>query len=174
MARKRRRRKGGGQAPANLISPPELAARLHPGDRLIGLDVGEKTIGVALSDALLTSATPLHTLRRRKFGEDAAALLDLARREQAAAFIIGHPLNMDGSSGPRAQSVRAFARNLAAPTELPVVLWDERLSTAGVERTLLEADVSRARRAEVVDKLAASWILQGFLDFLRHRRAEGV
>ena len=170
MARKRRKGKGGG-APANMISPEQLAARLEDGQRLIGLDVGEKTIGVALSDALLMSATPLHTIRRRKFGQDAADLLELARRENAAAFIVGHPLNMDGSAGPRAQSVRAFARNLAGLSDIPVVLWDERLSTAGVERTLLEADVSRGRRADVVDKLAASWILQGLLDYLRNRRS---
>ncbi len=157
---------------ANMISPAELAARLEEGQRLLGLDVGEKTIGVALSDALLMSATPMHTIRRQKFSADAAELLELAKRENVAAFVIGHPLNMDGTAGPRAQSVRAFARNLASLSDIPVVLWDERLSTAGVERTLLDADVSRARRAEVVDKLAASWILQGLLDHLRQLRAQ--
>jgi putative Holliday junction resolvase len=171
MARKRRRRRGtGGGLPGNAISPEELAARLEPGRRLIGLDVGEKTIGVALSDALLMTATPLETIRRGKFADDAGKLAALAAKENAAAFVIGHPLNMDGSSGPRAQAARAFARNLARYTDVPVVLWDERLSTAGVERTLIEADVSRARRREVVDKLAASWILQGLLDFLRNLR----
>ena len=171
MARKRRRRKGSGTGqPANAISPQELAARIEDGQRLIGLDVGEKTIGVALSDALLMTATPLETMRRGKFSDDAGKLAGLAARENAAAFVIGHPLNMDGSSGPRAQAARAFARNLAQFTDVPVVLWDERLSTAGVERTLIEADVSRARRKEVVDKLAASWILQGLLDYLRTLR----
>ena len=169
MARKRRKRKGTG-LPANAISPRELAARIEDGQRLIGLDVGEKTIGVALSDALLMTATPLETMKRGKFADDARKLAELAERENAAAFVIGHPLNMDGTSGPRAQAARAFARNLAQFTDVPVVLWDERLSTAGVERTLIEADVSRARRKEVVDKLAASWILQGLLDYLRTLR----
>ena len=151
---------------ANIITPEELAARLLPGQRLIGLDLGEKTIGIALSDALLMSATPLQTLRRTKFTPDAEKLIGLAKRENAAAFVLGLPVNMDGSSGPRVQATKAFARNLAALTDIPLVLWDERLSTAGVERTLIEADVSRAKRAKVVDKLAASWILQGFLDRL--------
>ncbi len=153
-----------------IITPGELAGRIRPGQRLIGLDLGERTIGVALSDALLMSATPLETIRRRKFTPDARRLIALAEREDAAAFILGLPLNMDGSSGPRAQATRAFARNLAGLTEIPLLLWDERLSTAGVERTLLEADVSRGKRAQVVDKLAASWILQGFLDHLRGLR----
>ncbi len=144
----------------------ELAARLRPGQRLIGLDLGEKTIGVALSDALLMTATPLETIRRSKFTPDARRLIGLAEAENAAAFVIGLPVNMDGSEGPRAQSARAFARNLGRLTDIPVLLWDERLSTAGVERALLEADVSRARRSQVVDKLAAAWILQGVLDRL--------
>ncbi len=153
-------------ASTNIITPEDLAARIRPGQRLIGLDLGSRTIGVALSDALLMTATPLETIRRTKFTPDARRLIELAERENAAAFVLGLPVNMDGSSGPRVQSTRAFARNLGRLTDIPVVLWDERLSTAGVERTLLEADVSRARRAEVVDKLAASWILQGLLDRL--------
>ncbi len=141
---------------------------MAPGQKLIGLDVGEKTIGVAVSDGLLTSATPRETLRRGRFTEDAAHLRALVGAENAAAFVIGHPLNMDGSDSPRAQAARAFGRNLTVATGLPVVLWDERLSTAAVERTMLDADLSRRRRAEVVDKLAASWILQGLLDHLRN------
>ncbi len=151
---------------ANIITIEELAGRLRPGQRLIGLDLGEKTIGVALSDALLMTATPLETMRRRRFTPDAEHLIAMAQREDAAAFILGLPVNMDGSSGPRVQATRAFARNLGRLTDIPVVLWDERLSTAAVERAMLEADLSRARRAEVVDKLAAAWILQGALDRL--------
>jgi len=167
MARKRRA-KG---PPPNIITPEELMSRrLKPGQRLLGLDLGEKTIGVALSDALLMTATPVETLKRRKFTEDAQKLIALAEKEEVAAFVLGLPVNMDGSEGPRAQSVRAFARNLGRLTDIPVVLWDERLSTAAVERTMLDADLSRARRAEVVDKLAASWILQGLLDYLRNLR----
>ena len=150
----------------NIITIEELARRLRPGQRLIGLDLGEKTIGIALSDGLRMTATPVETLRRRKFTPDARHLIDLARREDAGAFILGLPVNMDGSCGPRVQATRAFARNLGRLTDIPVVLWDERLSTAAVERTMLEADLSRARRAEVVDKLAAAWILQGALDRL--------
>jgi len=151
---------------SNIITTEELAARIRPGQRLIGLDLGSKTIGIALSDGLLMTATPLETIRRKKFTPDARRLIDLAQREDAAAFVLGLPVNMDGSSGPRVQATKAFARNLGRLTDIPVVFWDERLSTAGVERTLLEADVSRAKRAGVVDKLAASWILQGFLDRL--------
>ena len=112
------------------------------------------------------TATPVETLRRRKFTPDARYIIDMAERENVAAFVIGLPVNMDGSMGPRVQSTKAFARNLARMTDIPVVLWDERLSTAAVERTLLEADMSRAKRAQVVDKLAAAWILQGLLDRL--------
>ncbi len=174
MARKRKRRgKGAGgaaAAAAAFLLPPELLARLQQGQRLIGLDVGEKTIGVAVSDGLLMTATPRETLKRGKFADDAERLTALARAEDAAAFVIGHPVNMDGSDSPRAQAARAFARNLAAAAGLPVLLWDERLSTAAVERTMLDADLSRARRGEVVDKLAAAWILQGLLDHLRQLR----
>lgn len=149
-----------------LASPEDLAALLHGPAPLIGLDLGAKTIGVAVSDVLRTVATARLVIRRTKFTADAAALIDLAAREKAAAFVVGLPVNMDGGEGPRAQSTRAFVRNLERLTALPVLLWDERLSTAAVERMLIEGDTSRARRAQVVDKLAAAWILQGALDRL--------
>lgn len=134
--------------------------------RLLGLDLGSKTIGLALSDVERRIATPLETIRRVKFGQDAAALLRIAETHAVAGLIIGLPLNMDGSEGPRVQSTRAFIRNLAPLTSLPVALWDERLSTLAVTRTLLDADASRARRAAVIDKMAAAYILQGALDRL--------
>ncbi len=142
---------------------------------LVGLDLGTKTIGVAVSDAGRMVATPLETLRRGKFGSDAAALREIVAGRGAVGFVLGWPRNMDGSEGPRAQSTRAFARNLARALELPVALWDERLSTVAVERTLLEADSSRKRRAEVIDKMAAAFILQGALDRLAAiaRQADG-
>jgi putative Holliday junction resolvase len=153
------------------LAPPDfsiehLARRLVPGRPLIGLDVGTKTIGIAVSDLTRRVASARVTLKRGKFAADAKTLLDLAATEKAAGFVIGLPVNMDGSEGPRAQSMRAFARNLARLTELPIALWDERLSTAAVERALIAADRSRARRAELVDKLAAAYILQGALDRL--------
>ena len=144
-----------------------LAGRLAPGSRLLGLDVGAKTIGLALSDVTRSVATPLETIRRTKFQKDADALLAILDRFDIGGLVIGLPLNMDGSEGPRAQATRAFARNLAARTALPIAFWDERLSTAAVTRTLIEADASRARRAELVDKMAAAYILQGALDRLR-------
>jgi putative Holliday junction resolvase len=134
--------------------------------RLLGLDLGTKTIGLALSDLERRIATPLETIRRVKFTQDAAALLKLAAQHAVAGLVIGLPLNMDGSEGPRVQSTRAFVRNLSGLTDLPVVFWDERMSTLAVTRTLLDADASRARRAEVVDKMAAAYILQGALDRL--------
>ena len=134
---------------------------------LFGLDLGTKTIGIAVSDTSRMVASPLVTLKRIKFGKDAEALLKLAAERGVVGIVLGLPLNMDGSEGPRAQSTRAFARNLARLTDLPIGFWDERLSTAAVTRTLLEADASRARRAEVVDKMAAAYILQGALDRLR-------
>ena len=134
---------------------------------LFGLDLGAKTIGIAVSDTSRMVASPLVTLKRTKFGKDAEALLKLAAERGVVGIVLGLPLNMDGSEGPRAQSTRAFARNLARLTDLPIGFWDERLSTAAVTRTLLEADASRARRAEVVDKMAAAYILQGALDRLR-------
>ncbi len=140
---------------------------LPPAGKLLGLDLGTKTIGVAVSDALRYTATPLETIVRTKFTADAARLLGLIEQNAAVALVLGLPLNMDGSEGPRAQSTRAFARNLAQKTDLPIVFWDERLSTSAVTRMLIEADTRRDRRAEIVDKLAASYILQGFLDRLR-------
>lgn len=137
--------------------------------KLLGLDLGTKTIGVAVSDALRYSATPLETIRRTKFGADATAIEAIIAASSAIGIVLGLPLNMDGTEGPRAQSTRAFARNLAQRINLPIAFWDERLSTSAVTRTLIEADVSRAKRANVVDKLAASYILQGALDRLRHK-----
>ena len=145
----------------------ESIASLPPKAPLIGLDLGSKTIGVAISDITRKIASPVETIARKKFTEDAKRLLAIAADRQAGIFVLGLPLNMDGSEGPRAQSTRAFARNLGKLTPLPIVFWDERLSTAAVERMLIGADTSRARRAEVVDKLAATYILQSALDSLR-------
>jgi len=133
---------------------------------LLGLDLGDKTIGLALSDLRRKIASPLLTIRRTKFAADAAALLVEVRRHAVVALVLGLPLNMDGSEGPRAQATRAFARNLAKFTDLPIVFWDERLSTAAVTRTLIAGDLSRKRRGVLVDKLAAAYILQGALDRL--------
>jgi len=135
--------------------------------KLLGLDLGTKTIGVAISDGMRYSATPLETIRRTKFTEDANRLLALIAENNAVAIVLGLPLNMDGSEGPRVQSTRAFARNLAQKTTVPIAFWDERLSTSAVTRMLIEADVRRDARREVVDKLAASYILQGALERLR-------
>ena len=134
--------------------------------RLAGLDFGTKTIGVALSDTGQAIATGLETIKRTEFKNDAARLLEIATEHDIAAFIIGLPLNMDGTEGPRVQSTKAFARNLSQLTDLPLIFWDERLSTQAAERTLLEADSSRKRRKEVIDKMAATYILQGALDRL--------
>ena len=140
---------------------------------LMGLDLGEKTIGVAISDPLWSVASPHETVRRRKFGLDAARLLEIVAARRIGGIILGLPRNMDGSEGPRCQSTRAFARNLTKLTDLPIGYWDERLSTVAAERALLEADTSRKRRAEVIDNIAASYILQGVLDRIGHmRRAE--
>lgn len=132
--------------------------------RLIGIDVGTKTLGLALSDVGRTIASGVVTLRRRKLAEDLHSLLELVKEQGVGGFVIGLPLNLDGSSGPRAQATRAFARNLGKESGLPILLWDERLSTAAAERSLLETDASRRRRAEVIDKVSAVWILQGALD----------
>lgn len=142
-------------------------AGLAPGQRLMGLDLGTKTIGIATSDLTRAIATPVETIARKKFTEDVNRLLALAARENIGLLVLGLPINMDGSEGPRAQSTRAFARNLSRLTPIPIVFWDERLSTAAVERILIEADASRARREQVVDKLAAAWLLQSALDSLR-------
>ncbi len=155
----------GGTMSANLV-PLESLLDLPAHARLLGLDLGTKTIGLALSDVERQIATPLETIQRVKFGLDAAALLKIAEKHAVAGLVIGLPLNMDGTEGPRAQSTRAFIRNLSPLTSLPIVFWDERLSTLAVTRTLLDADASRAKRAAVVDKMAAAYILQGALDRL--------
>jgi putative holliday junction resolvase len=146
-------------------SPAEYRAALPAGGRLMGLDVGTRTIGLALCDAGWTIATPAELLRRGRFAADLAVLRQVAEDQQVAGLVIGLPLNMDGSDSPRTQSVRAFARNLA-PLVRPILLWDERWSTQAVTRTLIDADASRARRAELVDKMAAAYILQGAIDAL--------
>ena len=139
---------------------------LPRGARLLGVDLGSKTIGLALTDVERRVATPFETVKRSKFAADAARLKAIAAEHGVAGLVVGLPLNMDGSEGPRAQSTRAFVRNLEAVVSLPVVLWDERLTTAAVTRTLIEADASRARRAALVDKMAAAFLLQGALDRL--------
>jgi len=154
-----------------VVDITALRVALAPNARLIGLDLGEKTIGIALSDTRLTVATPMETFRRGKFSVDVVKLDKIIAEQNVGGLVVGLPLNMDGSDGPSAQSARAFARNFAARSALPVLLWDERLSTAAVTRTLLDADASRKRRGEVVDKMAAAYILQGALDRLRHMGA---
>lgn len=144
----------------------EMAAALQPGQAIAGLDLGTKTIGLAMSDLGRRFATPRPVLRREKFTLDAEALLAFAEKEKVAGFVIGLPMNMDGSAGPRVQATRAFVRNMEQKTALPFVYWDERLSTVAAERALLEMDVSRAKRAERIDSAAASFILQGALDRL--------
>ncbi len=144
-----------------------FAAALPPMQALIGLDLGDKTTGVAVTSRMLPVATPLETIRRRRFGLDAERLMQIVADRASGGVILGLPRNMDGSEGPRCQSTRAFVRNLEKLTALPVVFWDERMSTMAVTRTLLDADASRARRAELVDKMAAAYILQGALDRLR-------
>ncbi|ETX29566.1 Holliday junction resolvase RuvX [Roseivivax isoporae] len=149
----------------------DFAAALPPVAALAGLDLGDRTIGVAVSDRLRSVATPLETIRRRKFAQDAEALTRLLAAREIGALVLGLPRNMDGSEGPRCQSTRAFARNLARLWPGEIGFWDERLSTVAAERALLEADTSRRRRAEVIDHVAAGYILQGALDRLRHLRA---
>jgi putative Holliday junction resolvase len=152
--------------PALILPLAESAAHLPARGALLGLDLGTKTIGVATSDPARRVATGVETIRRTNFTSDVTRLLGLAAERKAAGFVLGLPLNMDGSEGPRAQSTRAFAKNLARVTELPIALWDERLSTAAVERALIAADVSRSRRAKAIDQHAAVFILQGALDRL--------
>lgn len=142
-------------------------AALPPSGKLLGLDLGTKTIGVAIADAMRYSATPLETIKRTKFTQDAERLIELIGQNQIVGLVLGLPLNMDGSEGPRVQSTRAFARNLGQKITIPITFWDERLSTSAVTRMMIEADLRRDKRAEVVDKLAASYILQGALDRLR-------
>lgn len=150
-----------------MSEPENPLAALPASGKILGLDLGTKTIGVAVSDALRYSATPLETIRRTKFTQDAERIIALLAENQAVAIVLGLPLNMDGSEGPRAQSTRAFARNLGQRIAQPIAFWDERLSTSAVTRMMIEADLRRDRRDAVVDKLAASYILQGALDRLR-------
>ncbi len=150
-------------------NPRELAAELEFGQRLLGLDVGAKTIGIALSDVGRVIATPTTIIRRTKFRDDVAQLKALVAEHEVGGLIIGLPINMDGSEGPRCQSVRQFAANVLEVIDIPAALWDERLSTVAAERALLEADMSRKRRAEVIDKMAAAVILQGALDLMSNQ-----
>ncbi len=150
-----------------VLTIEELAASLQPGQAIAGLDLGTKTIGISMSDLGRRFASPRPVIKRVKFGKDAEVLLALAEREKVAAFVIGLPVNMDGSSGPRVQATRAFVRAMSEKTDIPFVYWDERLSTVAAERALLEMDVSRTKRAERIDSAAASFILQGALDRLQ-------
>jgi putative Holliday junction resolvase len=149
-----------------VLALEDLSLRLPGKARLMGIDLGTKTIGLALSDVERRLASPLETIRRTKYTADATRMIDLARDHGVAAFVIGLPLNMDGSEGPRVQSTRAFVRQTAPMAQIPFVFWDERLSTAAVTRELIAQDASRAKRAEVVDRMAAAYILQGALDRL--------
>ncbi len=151
---------------ADIVEIDALKERAA-GKALIGLDLGSKTIGIATSDPLWTVAAPRETIRRTKFKADSERLVEIIKEVDAGAIILGLPLNMDGSEGPRVQSTRTFARNLSPKIDIPIFFWDERLSTVAVTRTLLDADTSRKKRAEVVDKMAASFILQGVLERLR-------
>lgn len=144
----------------------EIKSHLKKGERLLGLDLGSKTIGLALSDIRLTIASPMETIKRKKFTLDAERLLTIIKEQNVGGLVLGLPKNMDGSEGPRCQSTRQFAKNIAEKTNIPISFWDERLSTIAVTRTLIEADASRKRQGELVDKLAASYILQGVLDNL--------
>lgn len=159
-------------APAPLYDIKEFAALLPPRGRIIGLDVGEKTIGIAVSDDTRLIASADLTIARGKWTQDAESIEAMIENQQVVGIVIGYPLNMDGTPGERAQATRAFARNLLEWVRLPLLLWDERLSTVAVTRVMEdEADMSRARRAELVDKLAASYLLQGVLDGLKHKSA---
>jgi putative holliday junction resolvase len=147
-----------------VCNPSDIKKALRPGVRILGLDVGTKTIGMALSDTRLVVASPLDTIRRTRFRDDAGRLFAEVRTHGVGALVVGLPLALDGGDSPRTQGVRQFARNLLALEDLPLAFWDERLSTAAVERGMIEADLSRKRRAELIDKAAAAYILQGFLD----------
>ncbi len=158
------------------LSADEFCRALPPGQRLLGLDLGEKTIGLALSDVEWRIATPLKTLGRRKFREDAVDLFKIIDEFGIGGLVLGLPLNMDGSSGPRVQATRTYARNIRNLREIPILFWDERLSTVAAERALISVDMSRKKRAEVIDATAAAFILQGVLDRLRdlnHKKASG-
>jgi len=153
-----------------ICNPGDLSQILAKGQRVLGLDVGTKTIGLALSDTLLMVATPLRTVRRTRFKTDAAEVLREVDAHGVGALAIGLPIALDGRESPRSQSVRQFARNLLEIRDLPMVFWDERLSTAAVERVMIEADITRRRRSEIIDRTAAAYILQGLLDRLAHDR----
>lgn len=157
-----------------IVAPSELTKYLRPRARLLGLDVGTKTIGLAISDFTFTIASPVETINRTKFTKDLARLKALIAEREVGALVIGLPINMDGTEGPRCQSIRQFASNCEAAIDLPISFWDERLSTAAVTRTLLEADTSRERRKELVDKMAAAYILQGALDRLRNQSEKPI
>jgi putative Holliday junction resolvase len=148
----------------------DFSAALAKDSRLLGLDVGETTIGLALSDHSRIIATPHHTIERKKFSKDIEQLKQVVGNHRVGGLVVGNPLNMDGSEGRRSQSIRTFISNIAGHIDLPILLWDERMSTQVVERVMLAADMSRARRAELVDKLAASYILQGYLDNSRGKQ----
>ena len=156
-----------------IHSLAEFRAAVAPGRRLLGLDVGEKTIGIAISDSGFSVATPVETIRRTKFAADAERLRGLIAERGIGGIVIGLPVNMDGSEGPRCQSVRQFAANLLAMIDRPTAFWDERLSTAAVTRGMIEADITRAKRAKVVDQSAAAFILQGALDSLHRSGPSG-
>ena len=158
-----------------LCNPTDLPALLTPSERLLGLDVGTKTIGMALSDTTRLVATPFDTIRRTRFRDDVQRLLSEIDRHGVGGVVVGLPISLDGSEGPRAQGVRQFAKNLLAHRDLPLAFWDERLSTAAVEREMIAADLTRKRRAEIIDKVAAAYILQGLLNRLaltRHPPAQ--
>lgn len=158
-----------------IVALTELRDRVPVGKRLLGLDVGAKTVGLALSDVTQSIATPLETIRRRRFTDDARRLADIAAEQGVGGLVLGLPVSMDGTEGPRCQSVRQFAANLLGVVDLPAAFWDERLSTAAVERMLIrEADMTRKRRAAVIDKAAAAYILQGALDALGAARTQAV
>lgn len=153
-----------------IIELKDIKSDLARGQRLLGLDLGSKTIGLALSDTLLSVASPLETIKRTKFTKDAMRLIELIEEHDVGALVLGMPFNMDGSEGPRCQSTRDFAHNFKGLREMPIALWDERLSTSAVERMLVtDVDMTRKRRGEVIDKLAATYILQGALDALAYQ-----
>lgn len=154
--------------PGSITDDPQTFVKITPQGRLIGIDAGTKTLGLALSDHLRTISSPLETLNRRKFSVDVVHLKNLVNEHNVSGWVLGLPLNLDGSTGPRVQATKAFARNLAEHIQLPILLWDERLSTVAAERVLLDADASRKRRSEVIDKMAAGIILQGALDRFAH------
>jgi putative holliday junction resolvase len=150
-----------------ICNPSDLKARLRPGARLLGLDVGERTVGLAVSDPGLVVASPVGTLKRgRRFRDTLAELRGVAEERRVGALVVGWPVNMNGTEGPRCQSTRQFAENILAAWDVDIAFWDERLSTAAVERAMIAADLSRARRREKIDQAAAAYILQGFLDHL--------